>query len=126
MSFLQGLGQLGNIAGMMKQAQEMQGRMKQMAEQLKSERVTGSAGGGMVEVTMTGEGIVLSVRIDPVLVEKNDRELIEDLLPTAFNDAREKVEELKQQALAEVTGGMNLPGLEGMMEKFGGSGPSTA
>ncbi len=120
MSFLQGLGQLGNIGNIMKQAQEMQGRMQQMADRLKSERVAGTAGGGMVEVTMTGEGITLAVRIDPKLAEKNDCELIEDLLPTAFNDARQKVEEIKQKAMAEVTGGMGIPGMEGMMEKFTG------
>jgi DNA-binding YbaB/EbfC family protein len=126
MNLLGGLGALGNIGNMMKQAQEFQQRMQQMTEQLKAKRVTGTAGGGLIEVTLTGEGVALAVRIDPTLIEKQDRELIEDLLPTAMNDGRSKVEELKQQMLAEATGGMNLPGMEGLMEKLGGAGPGGA
>ena len=124
MSFFGGLGGLANLGNVMKQAQEMQTRMQQLNEQLKTQRVTGSAGGGMVEVTLSGAGEALAVRIAPELFERNDREFIEDLIPTAFNDAQAKAQELRQQAMAEVTGGLNLPGMEGMIEKLSG-GPTS-
>lgn len=123
MSFLGGLGGLANLGNMMKQAQEMQGRMQQLNEQMKLKRISGTSGGGMVEVTLNGAGEAVAVRIAPELFDRNDRELMEDLLPTAFNDAQRKVQEMRQQAIAEVTGGMNLPGMEGMIEKLTGGGP---
>jgi nucleoid-associated protein EbfC len=123
MSFLGGLGGLANLGNMMKQAQEMQGRMQQLNEQMKLKRVSGTSGGGMIEVTLNGTGEAVAVRIAPDLFERNDRELMEDLLPTAFNDAQRKVQEMRQQAIAEVTGGMNLPGMDGMIEKLTGGDP---
>ena len=83
-----GLGNLANIGALMKQAQEMGGRMQAIQDELKTKRATGAAGGGLVEVDVNGLGEVLAVRIDPSLVEKGDREMIEDLLPAAFNAAQ--------------------------------------
>ncbi|MGI9456367.1 MAG: YbaB/EbfC family nucleoid-associated protein [Aeoliella sp.] len=115
---LKGLGALGNIGNIMKQAQEMGGKMQALTEELKTKRATGMAGGGMVEVEVNGAGEVLAVRIDPKLT---DREMLEDLLPAAFNAAKAKAQELHQQAMQELTGEMNLPGLGDALENLGGS-----
>ena len=90
-----GLGNLANIGALMKQAQEMGGKMQALNEELKTKRATGAAGGGLVEVDVNGLSEVLAVRIDPSLVEKGDREMIEDLLPAAFNAAQQKAKQLQ-------------------------------
>lgn len=116
-----GLGDLANLGQMMKQAQQMGSRMQEVQERLKQQRVTGSAGAGMVEIDATGVGEVLAVRIDPTLVEKGDREMIEDLLPAAINDANRKAKELHAEALKEAAGGLELPGdLGETLAKFSG------
>ncbi len=115
---LKGLGALGNVGNLMKQAQEMSGKMKSLTDNLKTKRATGMAGGGMVEVEVNGAGDVLTVRIDPQL---NDREMLEDLLPAAFNAAKAKAEEMHQQAMLELTGGMGLPGLGDLLGNKGGA-----
>src|SRR3990170_7684887 len=107
-----GLGNLANIGALMKQAQEMGSRMQALAEELKTKRATGSAGGGLIEVDVNGLGEVLAVRVDPSLVEKQDREMIEDLLPAAFNAAAQKANELRAEAMQAITGGMQVPGLQ--------------
>lgn len=109
---------------MLKQAQEMGGRLQQLTEQLKTKRVTGAAGGGLVEVEANGVGEVLAVRIDPSLFEKQDRELLEDLLPAAIRAAQEKAKELHAEAMSELTGGLNVPGLSDMLTNPGQPGPS--
>jgi DNA-binding YbaB/EbfC family protein len=103
------LGQLGNLASLMKQAQQVSGRMQELNGQLRAERVEGLAGGGMVRVEADGLGGVLRVRIDPAIAA--DREMIEDLLPAAFNDAQAKAKQLHAQAMRSLTADMNLPGL---------------
>jgi len=113
-----GLGDIGNI---MKQAQEMGGKVEQLNEQMKTKRVTGSAGAGMVEVEANGLGEVLAVRIDPTLFEKQDRELLEDLLPAAINAAREKSQALHAEQMQTLTGGMNLPGMGELLGQLGGN-----
>jgi DNA-binding YbaB/EbfC family protein len=123
-----GLGNLAQLPALLKQAQEMGGKMEQLTAELKAKRVTGAAGGGLVEVDCNGLGDALAVRIDPSLIEKQDRELIEDLLPGAINAARQKAKELHVEMMQQVTGGLNLPGLGDMMANLGGgpppSGPS--
>ncbi len=106
-----GLGNLGNLGSLMKQAQEMGGKMEELNEKLKLQRVVGSAGAGLVEVEANGLGGVLAVRIDPSLMEKQDRELLEDLLPAAINAAQQKAKQLHAEEMQSLTGGMNLPGL---------------
>ena len=115
-----GLGDLANLGQMMQQAQQVGAKMQEAQEALKTKRATGSAGAGMVEVEINGGGEVLAVRIDPSLIEKQDREMIEDLLPGAFNDARQKAQALHAEAIKEATGGLNLPGMEEMLGRFGG------
>ena len=115
-----GLGDLANIGSLMKQAQEMGGKMKQLTEELKSKRVTGSAGAGLVEVEANGIGEVLAVRIDPSLFAKQDRELVEDLLPAAINAAQQKSKALYAEQMQSIAGGLNLPGLGDALTQFGG------
>jgi DNA-binding YbaB/EbfC family protein len=117
---LKGLGNIANLGSVMKQAQEMGGKMQQLSEELKTKRVVGNAGGGMVEVEANGLGEVLAVRIDPTLIEKQDRELLEDLLPGAVNSAQQKAKQLHAEQVQQLTGGLNLPGLSEALEQFGG------
>ncbi len=116
---------LGNIGNIMKQAQEMGGKMQELTEELKTKRVVGSAGAGMVEVEANGVGEVLAVRIEPSLIEKQDRELLEDLLPAAINAAREKAQALHAEQMQSLTGGMNLPGMGDLLGGLGGDAPPT-
>ena len=118
-----GLGDLANIGSLMKQAQEMGGKMKQLTEELKSKRVTGSAGAGLVEVEANGIGEVLAVRIDPSLFAKQDRELVEDLLPAAINAAQQKSKTLYAEQMQSIAGGLNLPGLGDALSQFSGPPP---
>lgn len=115
-----GLGNLANLGQIAQQAQQMGARVKDLQERLKHEKVTGAAGGGMVEVDMTGDQQVIAVRIDPGLVERGEREMIEDLVVGAVNDAAEKAKELHAAGMQELAGGMNLPGMGDMLAKFSG------
>src|SRR5687768_9471254 len=83
-----------NLAGLLKQAQQVGSRLQQVNDELKNRRVTGRAGGGMVEVEVNGLGQVLRLAIDPSLVEMKDRELLEDLIPAATNQALTKAKEM--------------------------------
>jgi nucleoid-associated protein EbfC len=97
-----------NIQQMMKQAQQMQDRLqKQMAEL----RVEATAGGGMVTVVMSGQKQLLSLKLDPEVVSKEDVEMLQDLIVAAINDAQRKVDEAMQEQLGGMMGGMKLPGM---------------
>ena len=97
-----------NINEMMKQAQQMQERLqKQMTEM----RVDGAAGGGMVTVTVNGNKQLLSIRLDPEVVSKDDVEMLQDLIVAATNDAHRKVDVALANQMQALTGGMRLPGL---------------
>lgn len=103
---------LSNLASLVKQAQQVGSRIQAVNEELKGKRATGTAGGGMVEAEVDGLGQLLRLTIDPALIERKDRELIEDLVPAAVNAAVAKSKELHAEALRGLTGGMNLPGLQ--------------
>ena len=114
---------LGNIASLLGQARTMGPKMQEAMEELKHKTVTGSSGGGMVTVVANGAGQVVSVKIDPVLVEKNDMEMVSDLLPAAINDALVKQKQLHMEAMQSVTGELPLPGnLDDMLKQFMGGG----
>ena len=100
-----GKGGLGNI---MKQAQQMQEKMQKMQEELAQMEVVGEAGAGLVKVTMTGSHSVRRVELDDSLLE-DDKELLEDLMAAAVNDAVRRIEEQNKSRMAELTGGMQLP-----------------
>jgi nucleoid-associated protein EbfC len=97
-----------NIQQMMKQAQQMQARMQKQMEEM---RVEATAGGGMVTVTMSGAKQVLSLKIDPEAVSKEDVEMLQDLILAALNDAQRKVDEALQQQMSGMMGGLKIPGL---------------
>ncbi len=99
---MKGLGDL------MKQAQAMQDNMQKMQEELADKSVCGEAGAGMVKVTMTGRHDVLNVSIDPELLSE-DKEILEDLLAAAVNDAVHKVEQANKDMVTELTGGLQMP-----------------
>jgi DNA-binding YbaB/EbfC family protein len=109
-----------NLAGLLKQAQQVGSRLQQVSDELKQRRATGSAGGGMVEVEVNGLGQVLRLTIEPALVEMKDRELLEDLIPAATNQALTKAKELHAEVIKDLTGGMNFPGLDEVLSKVTG------
>jgi DNA-binding YbaB/EbfC family protein len=103
-------GGLGNI---MKQAQAMQENMQKAQEELASLEVTGESGGGMVKLIMTCRHDVKSVVIDPELMgDVEDKEILEDLIAAAMNDAVRKVEKTSQEKMAGLTGGLDIPGMK--------------
>lgn len=111
---------LSNLAGLLANAQNISGKMQNISSDLKHKRAIGKAGGDLVEVEVNGLGQVLRVTLAPSLVERGDRELIEDLLPAAINAAVGKARELHAEAVQGLTGGMELPGLKDMLAKFSG------
>ena len=98
----------GGMAGLMKQAQQMQEKMQKMQEELANAEVTGELGAGLVSVVMTGRHDVRRVSIDDSLLEE-DKEILEDLIAAAMNDAVRKVEQNSQKSMAGMTDGMQLP-----------------
>jgi DNA-binding YbaB/EbfC family protein len=98
----------GQLAGLMKQAQAMQDNVKKAQDKLAQTEVEGESGAGLVKVVMTGDHTARKLTIDPSLVA-DDRDMIEDLVVAAFNDAKRKADELSQQIMGGVTGGMGLP-----------------
>ena len=102
---------MGNMQGMMKQMQKMQKKMAQAQEELGEKRIEGTAGGGMVTVTVTGHKEVVEVKIKPEVVDPDDIEMLEDLVLAATNDALKKADELANQTMGQFTKGLNLPGM---------------
>jgi nucleoid-associated protein EbfC len=98
-----------NFGQMMKQAQKLQEKMGELQEQLATAELVGSSGGGMVEVTLSGKGDVRKLKIDPSLVDREEVEVLEDLIVAAMNDAKTKLEAHVAERMAEVTGGLKLP-----------------
>ncbi len=98
-----------NLGQLMKQAQEMQAKMTEMQERLASEEVVGSAGAGMVEVTLDGKGVMRRLSIDPGLVDPTETEVLEDLILAAHNDAKIRLEAFVAEKMSELTGGLQLP-----------------
>lgn len=117
------LGSLGNLAGMLRSAGEMNTRMQAMQEELRAKRVSGTSGAGMVTVEVNGLGEVLKVQLEPSLVENGERELLEDLLPAAINAAIAKSKELHVEAMKSMTEGINLPGLDEALAQMAGQKP---
>ena len=98
-----------NLGQMMKQAQEMQAKMAEMQARLDQVEVTGAAGGGLVQVTLTGKGEVRRLKIDKSLVDPNEVEVLEDLIRAAFSDAKTRVESHVAEEMSKLTGGLKLP-----------------
>ena len=100
---------MADFLGMMKQAAELQSKMKALQDELDHIEVEGISGGGLVSVRMTAKMEVKAVSIDASLMKPDEREVIEDLVVTAFNDAKRKAEAAMQEKMATLTGGLKLP-----------------
>jgi hypothetical protein len=98
-----------NLAGLMKQAQQMQSKMQEMQEQLTHLELIGEAGAGLVRVTLNGKGEMRSLTIDPKVVDPSDTEMLQDLIVAAHRSAREKIDAASQAEMQKVTGGLQLP-----------------
>ena len=98
----------GNI---MKQAQAMQQKMMRLQKELEDKEVEATSGGGMVTATVNGKQQVVSLKIEPAVVDPEDTEMLEDLIVAAINEALKKSQEMAQEEMAKITGGLNIPGM---------------
>jgi nucleoid-associated protein EbfC len=98
-----------DLMGIMKQAQAMQQKMEAVQAELDAIEVEGTAGGGMVTIRMTAKGALKGVTIDPSVLNPDEKEIVEDLIVAAANDARQKAERTMQERMAEITKGLPLP-----------------
>ena len=103
----------GNMANLMKQAQKMQRQMEEQAKEMETKEFTATAGGGAVEITVSGTREVLKVKLDEEVVDPDDIEMLEDLIVAATNEALRKVEEASASAMSKLTGGFGA-GMPGM------------
>ena len=99
------------FGNMMKEAQKLQQQMLAMQEEIAKRKVDATAGGGMVTVEVNGKQEILAIKIDPEVINKDDAQMLEDLVLAACNEALRKSRELVQQELGKLTGGMKIPGL---------------
>jgi DNA-binding YbaB/EbfC family protein len=104
-----------DLSNIMEQAKQMQEKMAKIQEDLAKKSITGSAGGGMVQVTVNGQGEVLSCSIEKTVIDPNEGEMLQDLVTAATNDALRRAKELSKEELGQLTGGLNLPGLTNFM-----------
>ena len=104
-----GMGNMGNTAGMMKKVQKMQSDMKKMQDELKEKTVEVTSGGGAVKVVMNGEKTLVSLKISPEAVDPNDVEMLEDLVSAAVNEAMKKVDEMMTSEMGKFTSSLGLP-----------------
>lgn len=105
------MASIGAMGDLLKQAQEMQSRMAKIQEELANKTVQGSAGGGMVQVTVNGQFQMTAVRIEPSVVNAAEKEMLEDLILAAVNDGMRKARELASSEMSKLTGGLKIPGL---------------
>ena len=101
----------GGIGNIMKQAQQMQRRMAEMQEELENKQVEASAGGGMVTSVVNGKQQLLELKIEPTAVDPEDVEMLQDLVTAAVNEAIKQSQQMAQDEMSKITGGMNIPGL---------------
>lgn len=106
---LKGLGNLGDMAKMMKQAQDMQSKMTEMQDELHNIMVTGESGAGLVKATASAKGELKALDIDPSIFNGDDKEVVEDLILAAIKDAQNKASERSQEELGKITESLGLP-----------------
>ena len=106
---LKGLGGLGDMAGMMKKAKEMQSKMEQMQHDLNSVTVVGESGAGLVKATATAKGDLTGLDIDPSIFNSDDKEVVEDLILAAVKDAQAKAAAKSEEEMGKMTEGLGLP-----------------
>jgi DNA-binding YbaB/EbfC family protein len=98
-----------NLAGMMKQAQQMQEKIQEMQAKLEALELTGEAGAGLVKVTLNGKSELRKIKIDPKIIDPADAEMLEDLILAAHRDAKSKIEAVSADEMQKLTGGLQLP-----------------
>ena len=104
----QGIGGMGNL---LKQAQEMQSRMAKIQEELAQKTVEGSAGGGMIQVTVNGQLALTAIKIDATVINSEEKDMLEDLVLAAVNDGMRKARDLASAEMSKLTGGLKIQGL---------------
>ena len=108
-------GMPGNMNNLMKQAQKMQRQMEEASKEIEEKEITAAAGGGVVEVTVSGKKEVTKIKIDPEAVDPDDVEMLEDLIMAATNEALRQMDEYSQQSMSKITGGIGgMGGLGGL------------
>jgi DNA-binding YbaB/EbfC family protein len=105
---VKGLGGMGNL---FKQAQEIQARLAQVQEELGRKTVEAAAGGGMVQVTVNGQMVFSSIKVDPSVINPQEKEMLEDLIMAAVNEGLRRAREMISEEMSKVTGGFKIPGL---------------
>ena len=105
------MASIGGMGNLLKQAQEMQARMAKIQEELGQKTVEGSAGGGMVQVTVNGQFNLTLVKIEASVIKADEKEMLEDLILAAVNDGMRKAREMASAEMAKLTGGFKIPGL---------------
>jgi DNA-binding YbaB/EbfC family protein len=105
------MANIGGMGNLLKQAQEMQARMAKIQEQLGQKTVEGSAGGGMVQVTVSGQFELTAVKIEPAVINAQEKEMLEDLILAAVNDGMRKARDMVSAEMSKLTGGLKIPGL---------------
>ena len=100
-----------DLGSIMKQAQKIQAQMARMQEELAARTVEASAGGGMITVVASGKQEIVSIKIEPEVIDANDREMLQDLVVAAVNEALRKSQEMVSEEMKKITGGLNIPGL---------------
>ncbi len=103
-----------DLNSIMQQAKGMQEKMAKIQQDLAQKTITGSSGGGMVTVTVNGQGDVLSISIENAVIDPSEQEMLQDLIVAATNDGIRKAKELGKQEMAQLTGGLNIPGLSNL------------
>jgi DNA-binding YbaB/EbfC family protein len=105
------MANIGAMGNLLKQAQEMQARMAKVQDELAHKTVQGSAGGGMVEATVNGQFNVTAIKIEPSVINPDEKEMLEDLILAAINDGVRKARELVSSEMSKLTGGLKIPGM---------------
>ena len=103
-----------DMSSLMQQAQQIQTKMATIQEELKSKTATGTAGGGMVTVTANGKSEILSIEIEKEIISVDEKEILQDLITAATNDALRKVKAIGKEEMTKLTGGMNIPGISNL------------
>lgn len=104
-------GMMGGMAGLMKQANQMQMKMKKLQEELATREFNGTSGGGAVTAKVNGDNKVLAITINPEVLKSGDAEMLQDMVVSAVNDALKTAKDTSSQEMAKITGGLNIPGL---------------
>jgi DNA-binding YbaB/EbfC family protein len=105
---------MGDMSKMLKQAQKLQAEMQRIQEQLAAERVTATAGGGVVRAVASGHGDLVELTIDPAVVDPSDVSMLADLVLAAVNEAQRNARAMAEERMRAVTGGLQIPGLPGL------------